>query len=641
MLSVPVINRLSTRETRADYIRWFEAVRADRIFLATEGTSADLETGNDASIALFAENIAAYRARGYEVGIWINGFGHGGELSPEVYARTAPMTRIRDLETGAEVSDSFCPLDPAHRANYTANVKRLAQTHPDLIMIDDDLRLSGHGSVRIGCACPRHMALFNERARAAGICDRDMTREELAAVLFTGKPTPHRRVWLSLMGDTLRDFASAMRRAVDSVDPAIRLGHCAVLSTWDLDGVDSIELARIFAGETKPFLRLIGAAYWENLHAFRITNLGAVTDLIRMQTAWCRAAAPEIELMSEGDVYPRPRFNVPASYVESYHQVLTADGLPDILKYMFDYGYEPDYETGYCRLHIRKAPLREAIAEAFANTEAAGIYVYEAMHKLADADLTGYTGYDCFNRFTPVSVNFLSRLGLPAAWERTRYTPTTLVFGENARHIPAEAMGENLILDAVAARHLLVRGFDIGLASVEPMPAPATETLGLPERCYPTDPGARFFRLIPKGDARVLGVYDTGDAAVLALSLPSGKTALIYAFDMETVSFDSAYMKNDARRRQLLDLDELEIPVDLPEPRLYVLCRRNEEKTAVGIWNFHVDIGLPQAAIRVIGPGEGGRVAPIGHTQIASAGGVVSVEDEIPPFCFAGFVCLK
>ncbi len=648
ILSVPIINRLSTAETRPDYFRWLERIGAERVFLATEGTNADPETNHPAAVARFAENVAAYRAHGYEVGIWMNGLGHGGDLSPEVYARTAHMTRIRDLETGAEISDSFCPLDPAHRRNYTENLLRLAGTHPDLIMLDDDLRLSGHGPVSVGCACPRHMALFNERARAAGVSDRDMTREELSAILLSGKPTPHRRVWLDLMGDTLRDLATDLRRALDTVDPSIRLGHCACLSTWDLDGVDSVELARLFAGKTRPFLRLIGAPYWTGLGVFRTTGLGSVIDLVRLQTAWCRARATEMELMSEGDVYPRPRFNVPASYLESYHQVLTADGLPGILKYMFDYGHEPDYETGYLRLHELKSSLRRDLAEAFADTEAAGIYVFEAMHKWETADCTGLGGYDYFDRFTPASVNFVSRLGLPAAYERTRFTPTTLVFGENAAHVPLDALQENLILDAPAARQLLARGVDIGLAAVEPMPTPAEETIGDPNRSfprvYPTDPGAAYFRLTPAGEPRVLGAFEDGSPAVIACTTQKGKTVVVYAFDMETVSFDSTYMKNDPRRRQLLDLAELEIPVDIPEPRLYVLCRRSRNRTVVGIWNFSADIGLPQAGIRVSGQTKGSRLSPIGDTTVTPeihADGRVTVrcDSEIPPYCFAGFVC--
>ncbi len=638
MLSLPIINALSTPTTRPDYLRWLKTVNADRVFLTLDGTVADPASVSDDTLALFAENVAFYRSCGFEVGIWINGLGHGGSLDPATANRTAHMTRIRDLETGAEIGDSFCPLDPAHRASYTANVARLASTHPDLIMVDDDLRLSGHGPVAIGCACERHIAAFNARAHAAGISDREVSREELAAVLFTGQPTPHRAIWMRLMGDTLRDFARDLRRTVDAVDPTIRLGHCAVLSTWGLDGVDSIELSRIFAGGTKPFLRLIGAAYWENVHAFRITNLGSVTDLIRMQTAWCRAYAPEIELMSEGDVYPRPRYNVPASYVEAYHQVLTADGLPDILKYMFDYGHEPDYETGYLRLHARKAPLRAAIAEAFADTEGAGVYVFEHMDKWPGADCTGLAGYECFDRFTPVSVNYTSCLGIPASYERTRYTPTTLVMGENAKYVPAEALQGNLILDAPAAAILLARGFAVGLASVEPMARPVTETLSTPARTFPVDTDGRFFRLTPQADAEILGVYDTGAPAVLACPLAGERTAVIYAFDMETVSFDAVYMKNDCRRRQVLDRLSDALPVDIPEPRLYVLCRRNEQKTVVGMWNFGRDIGLPQENIRVSAMGKESTVSPIGGGSVAICDGVVSYDEEIPPFCFGGFV---
>lgn len=547
----------------------------------------------------------------------------------------------RDLETGAEAEDSFCPLDPGFRTVFVRNLTKLATTRPDLIMIDDDLRLAGHGPVAVGCACPRHMALFNERARAAGVIEQDMTREELAAVLLTGKPTGHRRVWLELQGDTLRDFARDLRAAVDTVDPHIRLGHCACLSTWDQDGVSSIELARIFAGQNKPFLRLIGAPYWNAILVFRVTGLGTVTDVIRMEKAWCEQYAPDIELMSEGDTFPRPRFNTPASYLECYHQVLTADGFPDILKYMFDAGHEPDYETGYLRLHERKAELRQALTEAISDTERAGIYVYEPMHKMADADLTGLGGYGFFERFVPASTNFGSRLGLPISYEKTKYTPVTLVFGESARSIPANMLNGHLILDGLAAQILCERGLEVGLRSVEPMDKPHTETIFegplRRERCFPVDTSGRFFKLEAGGDHRVLGVYDNGAPAVLAC-MHGDATTVVYAFDMESVSFDSTYMKNDRRRMQILDVEELEIPVILAEPRLYVLCRRNEEKTVVAIWNFGKDIGLPQD-IQVAMPANGkGLVEGIGGSHVRHSGDKIALEDELLPFGFAGFI---
>ncbi len=649
MLSLQIINAISTPDTRPAYAGWLERIEGDRVFLTDCTPPSWCDMLSEASLRTFRENIDFYHhaplsdggSKRYEVGIWFCGLGHGGDLPSFIAETTKDFARICDLETGAVAGDSFCPLDPAFRSVFAENLRKLATTRPDMIMIDDDLRLAGHGPVAVGCACPRHMALFNERAKKAGVITEDLTREQLAARLLTGKPTAHRRIWLDVQGDTLRDFARELRTVVDTVDPNIRLGHCACLSTWDLDGVSSIELARIFAGSTRPFLRLIGAPYWNAIHVFRVSGLGTVTDVIRMEKAWCDRYAPNIELMSEGDTFPRPRYNTPASYLECYHQVLTADGFPDILKYMFDAGHEPDYETGYLRLHEQKSDLRSALTEAFTGTEEAGIYVYEPMHKIAEADLSGLSGYGYFERFVPASANYGSRLGLPMAYRRTRYTPVTLVFGESARSIPTEELGGHLILDAVAASILCERGTDIGIRSVVPMERPQTEIIfegdERKERCFPVDTKGRFFRLEASGESRMLGVYDNGAPAVLACA-HGDATTVVYAFDMESISFDSAYMKNDRRRTQILEVAELEIPVLLPEARLYVLCRRNESKTVVGIWNFSKDIGLPQN-IAVTKPKSGHSVVtPIGNTHVRYDGDTISLDDEIPPYCFGGFI---
>lgn len=648
MLSIPIINSMSDEKTRGDYLDLFYRAGADRVFLFVDNPFGDREKLAEAMTQL-KENMAFYThptrqncegLTGLEVGVWIGGLGHGGPLAHDKAAKSGSYTKIRGLSNGGESGDSFCPLDPDYRAMYIDFVTEIAKTGAPMIMIDDDLRLAFHGPAVLGCACDRHMALFNKRAKAAGLADHDYTREELASFLFTGPAVPLRKVWLDLMGDTLRDFARDLRAAVDSVNPAIRLGHCACLSTWDMDGVDSVELARIFAGNTRPFLRLIGAAYWNANHNFRTTGMGSLTDLIRMQTAWCRELAPEMELMSEGDVYPRPRFNVPASFLESYHQALTAAGMPDILKYMIDYSHEPYYETGYIRLHERGQILRDQIADAYAGTEDAGVYVYEAMHKLADMDCTGISEHEIFTRFVPASVNFVSRLGLPAAFTRTKYTPTTLVFGENAKTVPAEALEGSLILDAVSAQILTDRGVDVGLVSAEPMAKPASETLGVQKYTYPVDTAGRFWRMNTAEGAYALSSYDNGAPALYAYKRPNGKPVLVYAFDMESVNFGSVYMKNYSRRRQILQHGELDIPVAVDEdPGLYVICRKNENKMAVGMWNFGMDIVLPQEKIRF---DENYRtILPIGKGDVMGMGTAAAYLDEIPPYCFGGFVVKK
>jgi len=644
MLSVPIINRLSTAETRPQYLKLLRRVHAGRVFLAPENPFRSPEEV-EKTLSLLRENLEFYAypapgETGLETAVWIGGLGHGGALAHEQAAITGHYTKLRGLSNGGEAGDSFCPLDPEYRATYIGYVTKIARLGASMIMIDDDLRMARHGAGVLCCACERHMALFNDRAKAAGLADHKYTREELASILFTGPALPLRRVWLDLMGDTLRDFARDLRAAVDRVNPDIRLGHCACLSTWDEDGVDSIELSRIFAGNTRPFLRLIGAPYWNVAHNFGTTGLGSIVDLIRMQTAWCREIAPEIELMSEGDVYPRPRFTTPASYLESYHQALIADGLPEILKYMLDYSHEPSYELGYVRLHESKQELRAQIADAFSDTKDAGIYVYEEMHKLVNLDCTGLSESDIFNRFVPASVNFVSRLGLPAAYTRTEYTPATLIFGENAKTVPPSALEGHLILDAVAAQILTERGFDVGLLCAEPMPKPASETLGEKKYVYPVDTVGRFWRMTLKDGVSAESLYNTGDPALYRYRRANGKLALVYAFDMESVRFDSVYMRNYSRREQLLNIAELGIPVYAEsQPGMYVICRRSENKMAVGMWNFGQDILLAQDNIQLC---DGySTVTPLGSGNVSLSEKHVSFQSEIPPFRFGGFTVEK
>ncbi len=648
MVSIPIINGVSTEKNRWDFIRYFEQAKVDRVFVFVDNPFEDKEALAEA-MALLRENLAFYANPvapdgtvhpGYEVAVWINGFGHGGALAHDKAEKSGNYTKLRGLCNGGEAGDSFCPLDPDYRQMYANFVTEVAKAGAPMIMIDDDLRMAGHGPCQVACACDLHMALFNERARAAGLADHDYTREELATFLFNGPATPLRKVWLDLMGDTMRDFARDMRKAVDAVDDTIRLGHCACLSTWDLDGVDSIELARIFAGNTRPFLRLIGAAYWNSFGAFRNVNLGSIINLIRMQTAWCQEIAPEMEIMSEGDVYPRPRFNVPASFLEAYHQVLTADHMPDILKYMLDYGFDPNYETGYIRLHAEKEIFRAQLTDAFADTEGAGIYVYEAMHKMADMDCTGMSEGELFARFTPASVNYTSCLGLPSSYTRTKYTPTTLIFGENAKYATTDILDADLILDGLAARILHERGVDIGLVSLADMAHPAEETLGdCPARTYPVDTAGRFWQMHVREGAVVLGTYDNGAPAVYSYVNSKGKKILVYAFDMESVNFASVYMKNEYRRWQVLHQQGDNLPAIVPERGLYVLCRQSETKLAVGMWNFALDIGLPQDKIRLNATYK--TILPIGNASVCGMGNRAAYLEDIPPFCGGGFVMKK
>lgn len=642
MLSLPIINTQSTAETRPAFVHEMRRAGVDRVFVFCDNPFGD-EKQLDFLMDLLAENLEYYKNEGFETGVWIGGLGHGGALAHEKAKKAQSYTLLVGLGSGGSSSDSFCPADPDYFAMYSNFVRRVALAGAPIIMIDDDLRLALHGPVGLGCACERHIAMFNERVGDG----HTYTRGELKEILFTGEANPLRKVWLDLMGDTMRDFARGLREVVDSVNPSIRLGHCACLPTWDIDGIDSIEMAKIFAGNTRPFLRLIGAPYWTDGRSFHTTGTGSIIDIERMQLAWCREIAPEMEVFSEGDVYTRPRWNVPSSYLEGFDQVLLAEGQADgILKYMIDYSQHPYFETGYIDRHVHYAPLRDALAEAFHGKKTAGVYVHEVMNKLAGLDCTGISEGELVARFTPASVNFANAASLPISFEKNEYTDCALIFGENAKYADDDLLKLPLILDLTAAKLLTERGIDVGLRGAADVPAPGAQFFTDGGVSFPVGTGGRFAK-ITAADGAVTENTFTADGETCPMSYryenADGGRFLVYAFDAETTGPKSALFRSYPHQKILFDaiawMQGHPLTANVTkEPGLYVLCRKNGEELAVGIWNFWHDLGMPK---EIPLDGAYSEIRGIEDTKVSLDGGTVKMDTVIPPYGFAGFVVKK
>lgn len=641
MLSIPIINEMSTKNTRKDYADELRRAGADRVFIAPENPFGQ-EPDITHIIDLLRENIIYYTDAGFETAVWINGLGHGGMLNHEKKCRTGQYTRLRGLSDGSEADDSFCPLDPDFAAMYRDFIRRIAETGARMIMIDDDLRMALHGPVALACTCERHMELFNRKTLEAGIKDGPYTREMLADILFSGKASRLRSLWLQVMGDTLRDFCASLRKTVDEVDPCIRLGHCACLCTWDTDGVDSIELSYILAGRTKPFLRLIGAPYWRNHDNFNTTGIGSIIDIERMQMQWC-SSYPDIEIFSEGDVYPRPRYVTPAAYVEAFDQVLTAEGYHNgILKYMLDYTFPPKYETGYIDRHLYYAPLRNSLSKAFEGKENAGIFVCEHMHMLEAMDIDGFSETELASRFVPASVNFANACGLPISFRRTPYTGAAIVFGENAKYADKEINGLPLILDAAAAKIFQKSGTDVGIRSAQRMSPPQNESFSAGKTASVGKSGA-YYRLDIDSKAKVFSYYDNGAPASYLYKNDNGLRVFVLAFDAERANANSELFLSYYRKKELQDVLRLLQGTPLPamiknQPSVYFLCRKDEESLTVGLWNFGQDIILPSP---VLLDDEYCEAEYFGDCPGVLKGDKVIPQEAIVPYGFFGFTVKK
>jgi len=417
---------------------------ADRVYLLSVNGS-DSEENKSVSETKLKKNIPIFENAGFEVGVWMSAFGHGGnETEKPLNSEGYSYMKSPD---GKYNSGAFCPLDEKFVDSFCDWIKRIVRCGAKMIMLDDDYRMIFR-SGKLYCCCPRHLALISEKM------GREVKTEEIISV-FAGPPSELRDAWLYAQGEGLLSFAKKMRSAVDEVNPATRLGHCAVLSTWDVDGADSIAISRALAGNTKPFLRLIGAAYWGKFGSFMCGNLATVIEYERLQRKWCEDNG--IEIFAEGDVYPRPRYNIPASFLELFDAGIRASGDFDgILKYMFDYRAKCDLETGYLDRHNRNAARREWISNNFDGKEAVGLYIFEPMKTLN----TSYSHDPVHERCISGSLRFVSHNAIPSKYSEGGIT---VVFGDAAEFIADEQLNEGAVIDGKAAEILLRRGFDIGI----------------------------------------------------------------------------------------------------------------------------------------------------------------------------------
>ena len=542
---------------------------------------------------MIADLVPILKSHGYGVGIyfwslWLTDM-ENDELVGEVMLSSSGKPRIRQTALNSnepQLSGFLCPASSKMQTMLDI-IEAAARSAPDLILLNDDLGYATYlGS--IGCYCDRHMALMRRHL------GRDISREELRDLVSSGKRSEARDAWLALQGEVIESYACAVRRTIDAVDPTIRCGFCAVMSNWETDGISVERITKLLAGGTKPILRTIGAPYWARGKAWG-NRLHHTVELTRMESAWIEDG--EIELIAEGDVYPRPRHAVPAAFLENYDTALRASGCCDgIFKIMLDYTSSLGYESGYLKRHVKNMGLYSEIERIFGDKSCTGVRVYERMNKAADADLTGIESPEQYaaNLFFSHAARFLTDNSVPTVY--TGGCGVGIAFGENARDLPREALDGGLILDVRAARILMEQGVDVGLESIgERM---LNNYLYFPnenERTLTGYRGASTYEIRPRSGARVV-TYSINKSEkrpdAIEYENVDGQRFLVYAFDAAFT--DETRYRNYAVQRQLFAslewLGGQKMPVAcLGNPDLYVICKENSDELAVGLWNMFED----------------------------------------------------
>ena len=588
-LSMP-INLISlNEENKEDYLNWLKKCNANRVFLCGLGNiyqdTAFLKTNTQT-----VKNLIDYfKANGLEVGVWVDGFGHGATLFGADGENPKSYTQIEGVD-GKVSEHAFCPEDENFVKDYTEAIKLLASLSPDLIMLDDDFRINVRsGYYVMGCFCPKHLKIFYS------LIGEEIPREKINELVFTGEKNKYRDAYYDMLASSLLKFAKTLRKAVDEVNPNIRLGSSVTCEGMDACGTDFFEIARVLAGNTRPFARIAGAPYWN-------TNIIRVTEIARMTYCWAKNN-PDVEVFSEGDLYPRPRYSVPYKSFELFDLLLLASGDNDgMLAYLFDYNQKPDYETGYLSRFVKGLPLREKIAKAFEDKKCVGLRVFNEQHKVRNYSLPQNLVARDVARFlceefpyTRNSFYLISQNSIPTAFDENEYP--TLLLGENAKYIDLASLKNGAILDVKAAQILQSRGVDVGLISATPC-AFAREMFLSHNDSIPGIAHSDLQKIEVSDKAIIESVFlPDNTPASYRYENANGLRFFVMAFDAYTFkgNYSGNYYNNYYRQEQLCNAIEWACGKRLPavtykNPNLYLLTSKgNDGSMAIAIANVYLD----------------------------------------------------
>lgn len=580
-ISVPIMSACFKRAGREKMVSYLKEANIKRVFLALDTYTTNKEKLND-ELSMLRDNCRYLKNNGFEVGAWTWTFWLSDKCE---YAR---MTSF----DGTEHSDFCCPADPDFRKAIGEYLCEIAKCGVDLILFDDDYRYVLGNT--FNCVCKYHMA------EICKILGEELTSDELYKKAFEPNgDKKYRTAWIDANGKAFADFAKNAREYVDKINPNIRIGVCSCFSSWGNDGITPMELCRLLAGNTKPFLRLIGAPYWvsaKNMFDCRLQN---VVEFERMQ-AYMANTDTDIEILCEGDTYPRPRYSCPATYLELFDTALRADGGTNgILKYMFDYTSTSDYETEYFDRHLRNTALYSQIDKAFENKKPCGIRVYEDINKLRYAEIPENVTpfkYVENSMFNPAS-KMLSDLSFPTVYSGEGICG--IAFGENINVVPDGAFKKGMILDLKAAMILMDKGIDVGISQVGEKISPYEEHFVGDAQEY-TGAYYKANKVTLNKKAEVLsycvykdqnGVRSESPAAFFYQNDRADKF-IIFAFD-GYFNHSSSY-RTYTRAKQLTGAIEKFSENILPcsclgNPDLYVLCKKDNSSMSVGLWNMFAD----------------------------------------------------
>ena len=268
-ISVPIMSATVNESNREKYVQLCREAGATRVFLCNGSILEPIP-------ASLGENVRYFKSQGFEVGIWTDTLGHGFVLDHVQTGGDAPFfTQMVNIQ-GEKRPHANCPLDAKFRTHIAKLVAGLAQTGTDIVQLDDDFRMSQHGT-ELCCACPAHLARIGE------ILGEEITLEQLRPYVLTGKANRYRDAWLQAQREGLMELVKAIRAEVDKAAPHVTVSLCTACAPWNVDDADVEKCLALLTFLPMDEVRRLGAYKDEKINEAKKVLAYEVTKLIHGQ----------------------------------------------------------------------------------------------------------------------------------------------------------------------------------------------------------------------------------------------------------------------------------------------------------------------------------------------------------------------
>ncbi len=254
-----------------------------------------------------------------------------------------PFQSIINLSDGKE-GFVICPEDDDFCDYLTKQMEIIAKRNPKAIMIDDDLRLTRRRGR--GCACEKHMKMFNEKA---GL---NFSREELYDyVMSHDLDDPIMKIFLEVQDSSLVKAAKAIRKGIDKVNPKIQGVLCGIGK--------SIEVENILKGEGNPsVLRVSNGCYTLEANRNLFSSFYQAASIIQ-------SLKGKIDyFLAEGDTCPHNRYSVGAYAMHTHYTGSVLEGVCGAKRWITKLNdYEPNSDEMFRRVHGKYRGFYDALTK--------------------------------------------------------------------------------------------------------------------------------------------------------------------------------------------------------------------------------------------------------------------------------------